>query len=133
MKTTERFKEVILNYLTDLASKDELFSHVFARENKNINDCITYILNTVKKSGCNGFSDEEIYSMAIHYYQEEIVDPGKACDATVIINQKIKLTEEELKAAKEKAIDEAVSLANTKMLSQPPKKEVKPKEQMSLF
>ncbi len=25
----------------------------------------------VRQSGCNGFADEEIYSMALHYYDEE--------------------------------------------------------------
>ena len=35
---------------------------------KNIDNCITYILNQVKKSGCCGFSDDEIFGMALHYY-----------------------------------------------------------------
>ncbi|MDA6859547.1 Cas9 inhibitor AcrIIA9 family protein, partial [Escherichia coli] len=37
---------------------------------KNIDDCVTYILNYVQKSGCNGFSDGEIYGQAVHYYDE---------------------------------------------------------------
>ncbi|MBP9481471.1 MAG: hypothetical protein KBF15_08460, partial [Parabacteroides sp.] len=40
----------------------------YSKPEKNIDDCVTYILNEVKKSGCNGFADDEIYSMAVHYY-----------------------------------------------------------------
>jgi hypothetical protein len=49
---------------------DELFAFAYAKADKNMEDCITYILNTVKRSGCNGFTDEEVYSMAIN--EEEI-------------------------------------------------------------
>ena len=44
---------------------------------KNIDDCCTFIINQVRQSGCNGFADEEIYSMALHYYDEEDIDIGK--------------------------------------------------------
>ena len=39
-----------------------------AKEHKNLDDCITFILNYVQQSGCNGFTDAEIYSLAVHYY-----------------------------------------------------------------
>lgn len=68
MKGTEHFKEVIKTYLDRKAEADVLFSFRYSKPEKNIDDCIQYILNTVRKSGCSGFSDEEIYSMAIHYY-----------------------------------------------------------------
>ncbi|MEG1543944.1 MAG: PcfK-like family protein, partial [Tannerellaceae bacterium] len=71
------------------AASDELFAPVYAKENKNIDDCITYILNQVQKSGCNGFSDDEIFGMAIHYYQEDDIDPGKAIWAKVVINHSV--------------------------------------------
>ncbi len=77
MKTTDYFKQTIAAYLEQRAADDELFATVFANPNKNIDDCITYILNTVKESGCNGFADEEIYSMAMHYYDEPDIEVGK--------------------------------------------------------
>jgi hypothetical protein len=45
-----------------------LFSVPYSKPEKNIDDFVTYLLNEVKKSGCNGFADDEIYSMAVHYY-----------------------------------------------------------------
>ena len=44
MKGTEHFKDVIQNYLETRASYDELFAGNFRKENKNIDECITYIL-----------------------------------------------------------------------------------------
>lgn len=72
MKTTDHFKNTIKTYLEQRAAQDELFAVVFAKPTKNIDDCITYILNQVKESGCNGFADEEIYGLAVHYYPKYI-------------------------------------------------------------
>jgi hypothetical protein len=87
MKATNKFQETILNHLKELADKDPLFAETFAKPNKNIADCEKYILNEVHKSGCNGFADEEIYQMAVHYYDEDTIDVGKSLNAKVVINQ----------------------------------------------
>ncbi len=68
MKGTEQFKKTIKAYLEQRAETDALFAVTYAKPNKNIDDCITFILNQVKNSGCNGFADDEIYSLAVHYY-----------------------------------------------------------------
>lgn len=109
MKSTERFKNVIEKYLKDLAEKNPQFAKMYSKENKNIDDCITYILNTVQKSGCNGFTQNEIYGMALHYYDEDTIEVGKPIDCQVIVNQKVELTEEEIAEAKEKAIKEIIA------------------------
>jgi hypothetical protein len=109
MKSTERFKTVIEKYVKDLAEKNPQFAKMYSKENKNIDDCITYILNTVQKSGCNGFTQNEIYGMALHYYDEDTIKVGKPIDCQVIVNQKVELTEEEIAEAKEKAIREIIA------------------------
>mgnify|MGYP000222720651 CR=1 FL=1 len=68
MKASNHFKNTIKTYLDQRAETDVLFSFQYSKPEKNIDDCVTYILNEVKKSGCNGFADDEIYSMAVHYY-----------------------------------------------------------------
>jgi hypothetical protein len=30
-----------------------------------------------RKSSCNGFADDEIFRMAIHYYDEDTIEVGK--------------------------------------------------------
>ena len=58
MKVTEHFTQTIAEYLNQRAMTDPLFASNLLKPNKNIEECITYILNEVQKSGCNGFNDE---------------------------------------------------------------------------
>jgi len=76
-KTTDNFKAIILKTLEKRAKDDELFAKTFKKENKNIDDCIKYILNTVQKSKIQGFTDDEVYAMAVHYYDEDEIEVGK--------------------------------------------------------
>ena len=76
MNTTAHFKRTIQAYLEQRAAEDRLFAEAYRKDGKNIDDCITYILNSVKASGCNGFTDGEIYSMAVHYYDEDDIEVG---------------------------------------------------------
>lgn len=104
MNSTENFKKVIREHLEQVAVIDPLFAESLKKPNKNINDCVTYILNTVKASGCNGFDDGEIFAMAIHYYDEDAIDIGsRMTNGSVVVNHKIELSEEEKKEAREKA------------------------------
>lgn len=87
MKATDYFKQTIQSYLQRRAQEDELFAPRYANPKKNIDDCITFILNYVKQSGCNGFADDEIYSLALHYYDEDDIDIGKPLtNCKVVVN-----------------------------------------------
>lgn len=104
-KGTEKFKEAIKAHLDKLAESGD-FALSYANPNKNLDECIDYILTQVKSSGCAGFDDAEIYGMAVHYYDEE--DPGKISKGLrgqVVVNHHIDLTEEEKEEAKRKALD----------------------------
>lgn len=84
MKSTEQFKETITQYIAMRAVKDDLFAKNLNKEGKNIDDCITYILNTVKSTGCVAFTDDEIYGMAVHYYDEDNVKVGSRVSCKII-------------------------------------------------
>lgn len=92
MKSTDAFKQVIQSYLENRAKEDALFSKSYAKENKTIDECINYIFSEVQKSGCNGFADEEIYSMAVHYYDEDNIKDVNPINATVVVNHKVDMT-----------------------------------------
>ena len=115
MKATDYFKKTIQTYLEQRAANDELFAPVYANPDKNIDDCITYILNTVKASGCNGFADDEIYSMAVHYYDEPNIEVGSPINGKVVVNHTIELTEEEKEQARQTAMQRATAEAYSKM------------------
>lgn len=108
MKSTDTFKNTIQNYLNGLAEKDPLFAETLKKENKSIDGCCTYILNQVKASGCNGFEDSEIFGMAVHYYDEDDVKAGSPINAKVVVNHVVKLSAEDIEAAKKTALDKVI-------------------------
>lgn len=95
MKGTEQFKEIIKNYLDNRAKEDELFRAKYETTTRTIDDIVTYIFSEVQKSGCCGFADEEIYSMAVHVVDEPTLETGKPVSCNVVVNHHIDLTEEE--------------------------------------
>jgi PcfK-like protein len=115
-KGTETFKKTIQQYLEKRAGEDSLFAETLKKENKSIDECVNYILSEVQKSGCNGFADEEIFGMAVHYFDEDDVKPGSAKSMKVIVNHHVELTEEEKAIAKEKAMELAVEDAKDKAI-----------------
>ncbi|ATS03513.1 PcfK-like family protein [Porphyromonas gingivalis] len=126
MKGTEHFKNVIQNYLDERAQYDELFAENYRKKDKDMDSCIQYILNTVKQSGCNGFADDEIYSMAVHFFDEDNIDIGSPINAHVVavVNQVVELTAEEKEQAHREAMQRAQEEAYRKM-TQPTKKKAK--------
>ena len=114
-KATDYFKQTIQNYLQRRAQEDELFAPRYANPKKNIDDCITFILNYVKQSVCNGFADDEIYSLALHYYDEDDIDIGKPLKCNVVVNHTIVLTEEEKAEARRQAMQKATDEAYRKI------------------
>lgn len=115
MKGSEKFKEVIQNYLEARGKQDPLFAQTLQKPNKSIDGCIEYILSEVQKSGCSGFADEEIFGMAVHYYDEDDLTTEKASISKVVINHSVELSEEDLKFAKEKAIEKAIEEQKAKL------------------
>lgn len=105
MQGTEQFTRTIAEYLNQRAISDPLFAPNLQKPNKNIEDCITYILNEVQKSGCNGFADDEIYGMAVHYYDEDDIDVGKSVNCHVAVNHVVELTDEEKAEARKRAME----------------------------
>lgn len=49
-------------------------------------------------------TDDEVYSLAVHYYDEDNIEIGKAINCGIIVNHRVELTEEEKAEAKEKAL-----------------------------
>lgn len=86
MKASNLFSQTISAHLESVAAADPLFAVTYKKPAKNIKDCITYILNTVKSSGNNGFADEEIFGMAVHYYDEDDIKIGAPVNAKVVVN-----------------------------------------------
>lgn len=71
-------KEAIKAHLDALAQKDPLFAAVYAKPGKNMDECFDYILGEVRKEGMAVYkSDQEVYGMAVHYYEEDDLKVSK--------------------------------------------------------
>lgn len=106
MKATEHFRQTIKAYLDERAQNDELFAVSYAKENKNMDDCVTFNLNQVKRSKCMGLTDEEVYSLAVHFFDEDDIEIGNSIACNVIVNHTVELTEEEKAKARQEALKE---------------------------
>lgn len=108
MKSTDNFKNAILQYLENRAKTDALFAPIFSKENKNIDDCCAYIMGVAQKlaeDGCLGIEANEVFNMAVHYYDEDDIEVAQLIEnCHIIVNHKVELTEEEKAEAKEAAI-----------------------------
>ena len=53
-----------------------------------------------------GLTDEEVYSLAVHFFDEDDIDVGKPLSCDVIVNHAVVLTEEEKAQARQEALKE---------------------------
>lgn len=137
MNGTQAFQDTIRTYLDKMAESDALFAVKYANPSKSLSECITYIICQVQKSGCNGFEDDEIFGMAVHYWEENEIEVGKPVNCQVVVNHTVELTEEEKAQARQDAIDKLRDEEMAKMRKPTqPKKATESKnkvEQLSLF
>ncbi len=133
------FKEAIKNYLDERSKTDELFAKSYAKENKSLDECCSYIMGEARKRGnAVAMMDEEVFGMAVHYYDEDDIQVNKmpvGTRAAVSAPQPVELTEEEKKAAREAAIKRLTDeqYASLRKKTSRTKKESTEVQQMSLF
>ena len=120
MNGTDHFKRTIQAYLDSRAAEDKLFAASYSKPNKNMDDCITYLLHWAK-SQCNGgngigVTAGEVLSQAVHYFDEDDIDIGKPLtNCKVVVNHTIVLTEEEKAEARRQAMQKATDEAYRKI------------------
>lgn len=104
------FKTRIKEYLDSVAAGDPVFAEKYGSKSKTLDQCCDFICTQVKKSGRTAFADEEIFGMAVHYYDEE--NPGEITDGAsagcnvVCSAPEYELSEIEKEQARQKALDE---------------------------
>jgi hypothetical protein len=111
MKTSNGFKETIKAYLDKRALEDELFAVTYKKENKNLDECCNYVMKCAKDGACAGYSDDEVFGWAVHYYDEDDIKNIKPISGKVVVNHTVELTEEDKAQAKAEAMREAIEEA----------------------
>ena len=78
------FETAINDYLDKHAQEDPTFAPIYAKPNKSIAECCKYITQEVEKNcrkggRCVAVREQEVYGLAIHYYDEDdiVVDGPK--------------------------------------------------------
>lgn len=136
MKGSEYFQKAIKDYLDKRAAEDPQFAEKYGNEKKSIEECCKYILGEVSASGQCGFADEEIFGMAVNYYDEDNVEIKKSNVYRVVSNVHVDLSEEEKAESRAKAIADYQKEVRESMKRKPtpkPKEEKKEEPQLSLF
>lgn len=109
------FNEAIKNYLNQRAKEDSQFAEAYRKKGKTIKGCCNYILSEVQKQSKRimaAMTSDEVFSLAVHYYDEDNVKADKKVNARVVVPAELiskdktsKSTEEKpKKLAKQKAV-----------------------------
>lgn len=124
------FEKTIKAYLDGVANKDEAFRAKYEAKQKadakSITNCCNYICGWARDQKRQGYTDEEIYGQALHYYDEaDVKVTGSQGSCTVVVNHAVALTEAEKKQAKAKALEEYQKEQKAKLENRRTKKAVK--------
>lgn len=125
-KVSQSLKDTIKAYLDQRAQSDPLFATSYQNEGKNIDECCNYIVQEVQKMQVNGLADDEVFGLAVHYYDEDNLGEIKAVNCKVVVNHTVELTEEEKAQARKDALAEFQKEEVAKLRSE--KKETEEKE-----
>lgn len=123
-KSSEFFKAKIQSYLEKRVAEEPEFGAKYNNPEKNLDECFKYICSQVYESGCCGFDDDEVFGMAVHYYDEKDITikemPEIDLDRSrIVCFDKVVLSEEEMaeihKQARQRAIEKATEEARRKL------------------
>lgn len=84
LKISNNTEKVIKDYI--IANASEALTEKILNGTKNISDCLNFIKGEAKKqaiSGCAILTDEEVFGLAIHYFEEDSIKPGEKIEAKV--------------------------------------------------
>ena len=101
MATNNSQQDKIKAYLDKRAQEDSLFAVTYAKENKNIKDCCSYITSQAKKQAINGWAmieDDVVYGWAVHYYDEDDIKVEKTSNTRSEVKTSAPKKTEEKKA-----------------------------------
>lgn len=132
------FEKTIKAYLDGVAKEDEAFRAKYVAklkaDDKSITSCCNYICGWARDQKRQGYTDEEIYGQALHYYDEaDVKVTGSQNRCKVVVNHAVALTDAEKKKAKAAAIKSYEKDYKAKLEASRQKKAVKAATQPTLM
>ncbi len=134
-KSLDSFSLTIQKFLDTRAAADPVFAERLKAPSKTLKGCVAYIIETVRKTGRIGFTDDEIYGMAAHYYDETDLPEAKAPGTVkVVVNHVVEPTEADKEAARKAAQQQLIEEERKRLLQRKPAaKPAQPVVTASLF
>lgn len=117
-KEQNTVRDVIKAYLDERAKNDELFAQNYAKKNKNIDECLEYVIGEAKKKGNAVYmTDAEVFGLAVHYYDEDDIKINRLPEGTYVSASApaVELSEEDKAKAYEQAVKEYRQLCIDRM------------------
>lgn len=107
MKSSENFIEAIRQYLDSRAESDSLFAIRYADTSKSVEECCQFILNEVKRQGVTVMTNDEVYSLACHYFDGDCTtdEIGSPLNCKVVISKE-QLTDEDKEELRQQAMEQ---------------------------
>lgn len=102
MKVSSEFKKAIQGFIDTEKTLNPDFLEATKKEDRNIDDCCNYILNTVQKLGHNAMADHEVFDIVSQYYFAEKIEKPKPVEAKVSHVPDKKTSQEKPKPAAQK-------------------------------
>lgn len=103
------FEEAIKSYLDNYAKDSVEFAAKYSQKNKSIDNCLKYITEQARakqQKGCAVLSDDEVYQLARHYYEESDENlnfkPSTSNENTSKVRVEVKKEKTPVKPIKEK-------------------------------
>lgn len=111
------FASAIKTYLDRRAEEDPQFAESYANPKKSIAECCDFIVSEVKRQNRTAMTDDEVYGLAVHYYDEADpgrIDKGIASRAAIVIpgEDKERLRAEAIEEYKRQCIEEIKNKEN---------------------
>ena len=113
--TLTAVETAIKDFLDNLAKEDASFANTYKKQKKSLKECCQYIYGEVGKARngkemCVALPKEEVYGLAIHYYDEDditiannVIKPTAASASTLATTAVAALTAEQPHQEKPKA------------------------------
>ena len=107
MKSSENFIKAIRQYLDSRAESDSLFAIRYASPSKSVEECCQFILNEVKRQGVTVMTNDEVYSLATHYFDGDCTadEIGSPLNCKVVISKE-HLSEEDKEELRQQAMEQ---------------------------
>ena len=105
------FRTRIKEYLDSVAAGDPVFAEKYGSKSKSLDQCCDFIVSEVKRQKRTAMTDDEVYGLAVHYYDEADpgrIDKGIASRAAIVIpgEDKERLRAEAIEEYKRQCIEE---------------------------